>query len=49
MASAMTKRPSDDDWKDHKNLLERLYAKGSMRDVMNHMKDHFGWDVKYAA
>ncbi|KAL8785847.1 MAG: hypothetical protein Q9195_008471 [Heterodermia aff. obscurata] len=46
MASAIIKRPSDDDWKDHQDLLESLYAKGSMRDVMNHMKVHFGWDVK---
>ena len=49
MASAIAKRPSDHDWEDKRDLLESLYAKSSMRDVMDHMKVHFGWDAKYAA
>lgn len=49
MASAITKRPSDHDWESNRDLLEDLYTNGSMRDVMSHMKVHFGWDAKYAA
>ena len=49
MASAVSKRPSDQDWEDNRSLLEDLYVKGSMRDVMNHMQVHFKWDVKYVA
>ena len=49
MASASIKHLSDHSWEDNRDLLEDLYAKGSMRDVMNHMKVHFGWDSKYAA
>ena len=49
MSSAITKRLSDYDWESNRDLLEELYTKGSMPNVMKHMKVHFGWDVKYAA
>ena len=49
MAPAIIKHLSDHDWEDNRDLLESLYAKASMRYVMNYMKVNFGWDVKYAA
>jgi len=40
-------QPTDQDWKDNRSLLENLYNRGTMRNVMDHMERQFGWDVKY--